>query len=121
MAKRPKPANYVPEKDLQQRIKQVARQLGWKLHHETYSLGTPPGYPDLTLVHPRHGVLWLELKASNGVVKPSQQEWIDRLTEAGQRAYIVFPQHEDLVLEMLQGRDVEFPVSDQLELWEQAS
>ena len=113
-------AKHVPEKALQQAITQAATQLGWKLHHETYSLGTKPGYPDLTLVHPRHGVIWLELKASNGTVKDSQQAWIDALQAAGQRAYIVYPWHEDAVLAMLQGHPVEI-TDGQLELWEDAS
>ena len=128
MPRKPKGINtpHVTEKALQKAILDAAGALGWEWHHETYSLGTKPGYPDLTLVHPLHGVLWLELKASNGTVSPSQARWIERLQHAGQRAYIVFPQHEDLVLSLLQGEDVDpdaflDPTDPQLMLWEQAS
>lgn len=114
-------APFVAEKDLQRAITDMAKALGWRYHHETFSMGSRPGYPDLTLVHPQHGVLWLELKASNGTVKPSQQEWIDALNDAGLRAFIVYPHHQDLIAELLQGNDVAFPQVDQLGLWEAAS
>lgn len=128
MPRKPKGINtpHVTEKDLQKAILEAAGALGWEWHHETYSMGTKPGYPDLTLVHPRYGVVWLELKASNGTVKPAQVLWIERLQAAGQRAYIVFPWHQDIVLSLLQGEDIgpdAFLDSDdpQLTLWEVAS
>jgi hypothetical protein len=42
-----------------------------------------PGYPDLTLVHRRAGVLWVELKRSPNLLEHDQEAWRDAFTDAG--------------------------------------
>ncbi len=44
--------------------------------------GDGKGWPDLTIVGPG-GVLFRELKAERGSLKPDQKSWIGWLTEAG--------------------------------------
>jgi hypothetical protein len=41
------------------------------------------GYPDLTLAHPRAGVLFVELKRRPNNLEPAQQEWRAALEAAG--------------------------------------
>lgn len=91
------------EKQFQQQIVDMARILGWRTYHNLYAIGSDPGYPDLTLVHPQYGVLWLELKGSKGRVSPAQEAWIADLRAAGQQAHIVYPGDFDAVTVMLQG------------------
>ncbi len=92
------------ERQFQRLVTDMADALGWSWHHETYSLGSAPGYPDLTLVHPRHGVVWLELKTPRGKISEAQRLWIARLREAGQHADIVYPSDLDRVESLLRGK-----------------
>lgn len=101
-SKGPKPT----EAEFQKSVIGAATALGWKWHHEVFSLGTKPGYPDLTLAHPNHGVLWLELKGPRGKVHPAQQDWIDWLQLCGQDAYIVWWDQWDVIEDLLNGREV---------------
>lgn len=98
--------NATNEKDFQRDVIRAAEALGWKVHHEVFSLGTRPGYPDLTLAHPNHGVLWLELKGPKGRIADEQQAWIESLQDAGQEAYIVFWNQWDVIEDLLNGREV---------------
>jgi len=53
----------VSEAELQAFVRRTARLLGWRVHHEKYSIGSDSGYPDLTLLHPGQGrTVWMELK-----------------------------------------------------------
>jgi hypothetical protein len=79
------------ERDLQRLVVDMASALGWTHYATVYSVGADPGYPDLTLVHPEYGVIWLELKTDRGRVSEAQREWLTRLLDAGQRAWLVYP------------------------------
>ena len=74
------------EKELQQRITDLARRFGWLVNH-TYrarledgswrTTTTATGWPDLVLVHPKWGrLLVLELKGPKGKVEPDQEKWV---------------------------------------------
>jgi len=80
------------EKQCQATIVDAARLLGYRTLsiRVGYSRGkysTPiqgdAGYPDLTLAHPRAGVLFVELKRSPNALEPEQILWRQALTEAG--------------------------------------
>lgn len=94
------------EAELQDTIVQMAKALGWRVFHPYDARRSAPGYPDLTLVHPEHGVLWLELKVQDprkGRVRKEQQVWLDTLRTAGQRAYVIRPADLDFVERLLRG------------------
>lgn len=75
----------------------MAQWGGWKVAHTSDSRkqvrtaggGTKTvgdkkikGYPDLTLVHPRHGVVIAELKREDGWEwREGQREWLDQIAE----------------------------------------
>ncbi len=65
------------ETELKGNILKMAYEQGWLVYHVTHSPQRGRqgiGYPDLTLA--RDGeVLWLELKAQNGVLDPMQLYW----------------------------------------------
>ena len=80
------------EKQCQATIVDAARLLGYRTLsiRVAYSKGkysTPiqgdPGYPDLTLVHSRGGLLFVELKRWPNALEPEQVKWRQALTEAG--------------------------------------
>lgn len=99
----PADQGQLTEKQFQAQVVQMAAFFGWRHYHNLYAIGSDRGYPDLTLVHPRHGVLWLELKGPRGRPGPAQEEWIDTLRAAGQRAHIVYPTDFDMVAALLSG------------------
>jgi hypothetical protein len=71
------------EKTFQQNIITTARLLGWHHFAVRDSRGCPPGWPDLVLVHPEHGVLYRELKSDRGRLSLEQESWGALLTRAG--------------------------------------
>jgi hypothetical protein len=106
------PANW-SEGAFQAEVIKLARSLGWGttksqadamraeaaqygvetppldglVFHPRYSLGSEPGWPDLTLVRRRdRRLIFAELKAEKGVVSPRQREVLDLLRE-----FVVIP------------------------------
>jgi hypothetical protein len=55
------------------------------------------GFPDLMMVHPTRGGLFVELKTDLGKVTPEQQQWLDTLREAGFEAYCWRPAMLDII------------------------
>ena len=91
------------EKAWQMTVVSAAAHLGWECYHTYFSLRSHPGYPDLTLVHPVHGVVWMELKRQKGLVTEAQEQWINLLQTAGQRAGVFRPNDWDVVERILKG------------------
>ena len=90
------------EKQYQQQIMDLARLRGWMVGHWADSrrqvrpgvfVGDPDskGVPDLLMAHPKHGVAFVEVKKELGKVSPEQDEWLDRLLDAGAPAVVSRP------------------------------
>lgn len=70
-------------------VRKMAGKAGWKTWHFHDSRrqaggrlvgdGAAAGYPDLTLVHPRHGVGFVELKTDTGRLTPLQKESLQQI------------------------------------------
>lgn len=82
------------ELDCQRTIVEAARLLGYRVlairsaQNRRGKWQSPiqgdPGYPDLTLVHARAGIVFVELKrAPGGRLRPEQVHWRDALLDAG--------------------------------------
>ena len=95
--------NEVTERQLQDTIIRMAELLGWSVYHTFDSRRSQRGYPDLTCVHPEHGLVFMELKREKGRVSTWQTFWLAQLTRAGQRAYLVRPRDIDNVERLLRG------------------
>lgn len=80
----------ITEKNFQQSVIDLARLHGCLVYHTYDSRRSEKGWPDLVIVGPR-GVLFRELKADRGRVKPEQWEWIEALKLAGQDAGVWRP------------------------------
>ena len=86
----------ITEKELQSTVIGWAETYGWLVYHQVdmgfqdpttgkwkHSRRIGPGFPDLVLVHPKRGrLIFAELKAEKGKLKPHQQEWLDALDNA---------------------------------------
>jgi VRR-NUC domain len=57
------------------------------------------GQPDLILIRER--VVWVELKAAGGRLRPAQKRVLEALRQAGQEVYVWWPQHLDEAREVL--------------------
>lgn len=76
----------VLEKDFQRTVVEMALHLGWAVHHtldqKHYAKRIGPGFPDLTLIHPAQGrVVFAELKAENGRLRPEQKWWAEIISK----------------------------------------
>lgn len=96
-------AEQVTEKQLQDTVIRMAKLLDWLVYHTFDSRRSEPGFPDLCLVHPEHGTVFIELKREKGRLSPHQRHWIDTLLIAGQRAYVIRPSDMDFVEQLLRG------------------
>lgn len=92
------------ERQLQEHVVALAKQLGWMVYHTYDSRRSQPGFPDLVLV--RGVVLYRELKAVNGVLSPEQKAWLQCLRVAGADAGVWRPWHllDGTVERALRGR-----------------
>jgi hypothetical protein len=87
-------ARNMTEAQLQTAVMRLARALGWLTYHTQFSIRSVPGFPDLLMVHPQHGLVALELKTSRGRVGPAQQDWI---TALGRHIYARVIRPSDLI------------------------
>lgn len=84
-----------PEQILTRSVRSLLRAAGifhWKNHG---GLGSAPGLPDICVIHCGHKdgtdkgrLVAIELKAPKGIVSDNQQQFIDRINEAGGLAFV---------------------------------
>ena len=87
------------EAELQASVVECARLFGWRVAHfrparTAHGWRTPvaadgAGFPDLVLVRDR--VVFRELKAADGRLRPEQATWLDALRVAGADAAVWTP------------------------------
>jgi len=66
------------EKQFQEAVVALAETRGFNVFHDHDSRRNAAGLPDLLLVRPPR-LLFAELKASRGVVRPEQRRWLELL------------------------------------------
>lgn len=77
-------AKHMLEETLRQRVKALARELGWMSYHTYNSQKSDKGWPDMALVHPKRGRFMVrELKRQKGKATKQQNEWLDAMWLAG--------------------------------------
>ena len=92
------------ERSLQDKVVERAKRRGWKVAHAGRGIAafdkegkpifiTPmaKGWPDLFMLHPRHGAMVVELKREEGELEPEQIEWINAFNAAGIPAIVIRP------------------------------
>ena len=90
------------EDDMLRGITQALTLGGWTWTHsrrsdQALTMGTP-GVPDIIAVHPKRGMLVLELKSERGTFRPGQQEWLATLAHVGVDARVIRPADYDALI-----------------------
>lgn len=101
----------ITEAEWQQQVVELAHILGWRHMHCRRSIGkgrqwvtaTNVPWPDLTLWHPKHGLIFAELKSQQGGESQGQTEINRSLRDAGQRVYVWRPSDLPVVKLALEG------------------
>ena len=100
------------EAEFQKAVITLAKLHRWKVMHTQPAQIRPgkwitpntgdQGFPDLVMVHTgTRGCIFVELKASKGVVSDTQWEWINALQDAGQEVHVWRPKDLDQISERL--------------------
>jgi hypothetical protein len=83
---------YGPEGAFQRQVIQLAHTFGWLVQHTRPAkqgdrwltpISGDVGFPDLVLVHPHRGVLFVELKSDTGAVSDAQYKWGRAIRDGG--------------------------------------
>lgn len=77
------------EAELQKRVTDLCGWLGLRVWHDNDSRRNAAGWPDLVIVG--RGVVYAELKALGGRLRPEQQEWLSALRNAGAEVHVWRP------------------------------
>jgi VRR-NUC domain len=75
-------AATVSERAFQGAVLEYGELVGWRCYHTHDSRRSHAGYPDLTMVRGDR-LVFAELKAETGRVRPAQAEWLAALERCG--------------------------------------
>jgi hypothetical protein len=90
------------EAQFQRAVIDVAAFYGWSYRYHTYdSRRSEIGFPDLVLVKPGTGILFLELKVGKNRPSEEQVSWLRGLRQSAVHAYCVYPKDLDLIQGLL--------------------
>jgi len=101
------------EAEFQKAVITLAKLHRWKVMHTQPAQIRPgkwitpntgdQGFPDLVMVHPARGTIFVELKAMKGVVSNTQWEWINALEDAGCEVHVWRPKDLEVISTRLSG------------------
>ncbi len=111
----------ISEALFQRQVIELAHTLGWRTMHVRRCIGkqgrwtTPTslvGWPDVTLMRPPDGLLFVELKSEAGTLEPEQRELLGYLDSLdGAHAYVWRPSDLPAIARILNRRPVSTPVT----------
>ena len=99
------------EAEFQKAVITLAKLHRWKVMHTqpaqvragrwiTPNTGDQ-GFPDLVMVHPIRGCIYVELKVGKNQVSNTQWDWINTLEDAGQEVHVWRPKDLDKISDRL--------------------
>jgi hypothetical protein len=90
---------------------EVAQRYGWFVHHDLPAMNKrgkwathiqgDSGFPDLVLVNPKGVLVFAELKTDIGVVRKTQNAWLDRLEQSGAIVQVWRPNQLPVIIRFL--------------------
>jgi hypothetical protein len=102
----------VTEKELKDHVVALAKHFGYLVHHDLPAMNVrgrwathvqgDTGFPDLILVHPKGGIVVIELKRETGKVTPGQKRWLAAFSMAGILTQVVRPSDLNFITRILE-------------------
>ena len=99
--------NDPSEAEFQKAVITLAKLHRWKVMHTQPAQIRPgkwitpntgdQGFPDLVMSHKYRGTIFVELKATKGVVSEAQWDWINTLEDAGCEVHVWRPKDLDKI------------------------
>jgi hypothetical protein len=90
---------------------EIAQRYGWFVHHDLPAMNKrgkwathiqgDSGFPDLVLVNPKGVLVFAELKTEIGVVRKTQNAWLDRLEQSGAIVQVWRPNQLPVIIRFL--------------------
>jgi hypothetical protein len=90
------------EREFQRQVTDMCELFGWEWHHQTLSIYSKRGWPDLALMRERF--MLFELKTENGQPTYEQYHLLELLQNAGVEAYLFRPSDFEEIAEILRHR-----------------
>ena len=95
-------ADIMPERDLQETVRQIALAHGWDYYHTHDSRHSDEGFPDVIAIHEGMGRgLVAELKREGEEPTTAQRRWLALFGAMGFETYIFHPSDIDRIIEVL--------------------
>ena len=101
------------EAEFQKAVITLAKLHRWKVMHTQPAQIRPgkwitpntgdQGFPDLVMTHSARGTIFVELKATKGVVSEAQWDWINTLEDAGCEVHVWRPKDLEAISTRLSG------------------
>ncbi len=77
---------------------------GWRSYHIPDSRkASSAGFPDLVMVHPQFGTIFVELKMPGKYPRKDQREWLTALVHSGEKVFVWWPKDWADIKQVLQG------------------
>lgn len=78
-------AEAMPERELQENVRQLCKRLGCLYYHTHRSDRSPAGFPDCVIVTNQSELIFAELKNQKALPSPAQRAWLDALEDVTER------------------------------------
>lgn len=102
------------EAQFTRQVIQLAKACGWLTAHfrpaltakgwRTAVQGDGAGFPDLVLVHPTHGLLFVELKVGKNQLSEAQEKWLAAFAKAEIGVRVWYPEDwEEIEVVLMKG------------------
>jgi hypothetical protein len=89
----------------------IATRYGWFVHHDLPAMNKrgkwathiqgDAGFPDLVLVNKRGVLVFAELKTDIGIIRKTQEAWLDRLDKSGAIVQVWRPNQLPVIIRFL--------------------
>jgi hypothetical protein len=90
---------------------EIAQRYGWFVHHDLPAMNKrgkwathiqgDSGFPDLVLVNPKGVLVFAELKTEIGVIRKTQEAWLNRLEQSGAIVQVWRPNQLPVIIRFL--------------------
>ena len=99
------------EAQFKNQVIEIAKRYGWLVHHDLPAMNQrgkwathiqgDSGFPDLVLLNSNGVLVFAELKTDVGIVRKTQEQWLDRLDKCGVITQVWRPNQMPVIIKFL--------------------